>query len=276
MRSVYSSKDVTPKNLLSHVFNYLKNEIFRTSEFLYLWLPAYNYSAFTTKCADQSINTTDFGLAHLILTNTEEKLFDVFFDPVFSYIIYPGSGKRLNLNSDIYSPFSNNHPANLGSEDWLVFTKNAFQPSHLMNIEQRFFGDSHPYRYKKTFDIELINPSKLTKLEYWVRPRDSKFVEYRLKSLQNEAYGNMLPPLELLGEEKNLRSSLLQTTGNIIASTSQKKSLDRTPRVALIIGNSNYESSPLDNPVNDAELMQRTLEDKGFETILKLDDYDNF
>ena len=186
MRSVYSSKDVTPKNLLSHVFNYLKNEIFRTSEFLYLWLPAYNYSAFTTKCADQSINTTDFGLAHLILTNTEEKLFDVFFDPVFSYIIYPGSGKRLNLNSDIYSPFSNNHPANLGSEDWLVFTKNAFQPSHLMNIEQRFFGDSHPYRYKKTFDIELINPSKLTKLEYWVRPRDSKFVEYRLKSLQNE------------------------------------------------------------------------------------------
>ena len=43
------------------------------------------------------------------------------------------------------------------------------------------------------------------------------------------------------------------------------------PRVALIIGNSNYESSKLDNPINDAELMKKSLEDKGFQTIIKLD-----
>ena len=44
-----------------------------------------------------------------------------------------------------------------------------------------------------------------------------------------------------------------------------------SPRIALIIGNSNYQSSKLDNPINDAELMKKSLEDKGFQTILKLD-----
>ena len=41
---------------------------------------------------------------------------------------------------------------------------------------------------------------------------------------------------KLLGEEKNLRSSLLQTTGNIIASTSQKKALDRIAEMGLANG----------------------------------------
>ena len=41
---------------------------------------------------------------------------------------------------------------------------------------------------------------------------------------------------KLLGEEKNLRSSLLQTTGNIIASTSQKKSLDKIAEMGLANG----------------------------------------
>lgn len=40
----------------------------------------------------------------------------------------------------------------------------------------------------------------------------------------------------LLGEEKNLRSSLLQTTGNIIASTSQKKALDQIAQMGLTNG----------------------------------------
>ena len=38
---------------------------------------------------------------------------------------------------------------------------------------------------------------------------------------------------KLLGEEKNLRSSLLQTTGNIIASTQQKTALDEIARMGL-------------------------------------------
>lgn len=42
-------------------------------------------------------------------------------------------------------------------------------------------------------------------------------------------------------------------------------------RVALVIGNASYKSSPLRNPINDATLMARTLEDAGFEVSLLTD-----
>ena len=42
-------------------------------------------------------------------------------------------------------------------------------------------------------------------------------------------------------------------------------------RVALVIGNSAYETAPLANPVNDARLMAKTLESTGFEVIEILD-----
>lgn len=43
-------------------------------------------------------------------------------------------------------------------------------------------------------------------------------------------------------------------------------------RIALVIGNSNYtQSNPLPNPVNDANLMAKTLEDAGFEVTKLLD-----
>ena len=38
-------------------------------------------------------------------------------------------------------------------------------------------------------------------------------------------------------------------------------------RLALIIGNATYKSSPLSNPVNDARLMDKVLKDAGFTTI---------
>jgi hypothetical protein len=39
-------------------------------------------------------------------------------------------------------------------------------------------------------------------------------------------------------------------------------------RLALVIGNARYSSSPLSNPVNDAELIYRTLRDLGFDAKL--------
>ena len=39
-------------------------------------------------------------------------------------------------------------------------------------------------------------------------------------------------------------------------------------RLALVIGNSNYDKGPLDNPVNDALLMAQTLEVLDFDVIL--------
>jgi uncharacterized caspase-like protein len=40
-------------------------------------------------------------------------------------------------------------------------------------------------------------------------------------------------------------------------------------RLALVIGNSNYESSPLRNPVNDASDMALALQRAGFTVVLK-------
>jgi len=40
-------------------------------------------------------------------------------------------------------------------------------------------------------------------------------------------------------------------------------------RIALVIGNSGYASSPLKNPVNDARAMARTLRSLGFEVIAR-------
>ena len=47
------------------------------------------------------------------------------------------------------------------------------------------------------------------------------------------------------------------------------KKMKNEKRVALIIGNSAYDNSPLKNPVNDAKLMNETLKKLGFETIVK-------
>ena len=38
-------------------------------------------------------------------------------------------------------------------------------------------------------------------------------------------------------------------------------------RIALVIGNSDYENAPLKNPVNDAALMASTLKGVGFEVM---------
>src|SRR5690349_4037121 len=45
----------------------------------------------------------------------------------------------------------------------------------------------------------------------------------------------------------------------------------RTPKVALIIGNSHYKAAPLKNPANDARAIADTLLKLGFEVTEKLD-----
>jgi hypothetical protein len=50
-----------------------------------------------------------------------------------------------------------------------------------------------------------------------------------------------------------------------LSSTSSEK------RVALVIGNSNYQTAPLRNPVNDANLVAATLREIGFDVIARTD-----
>src|SRR5215510_5516242 len=45
----------------------------------------------------------------------------------------------------------------------------------------------------------------------------------------------------------------------------------KTKRIALVIGNSDYKTSPLSNPVNDAKDMAQLLRELGFEVIYKQD-----
>lgn len=56
----------------------------------------------------------------------------------------------------------------------------------------------------------------------------------------------------------------------LIAATTTAASAN-TSRLALIIGNANYQEAPLRNPVNDASDMAETLKKLDFEVILKLD-----
>ena len=46
---------------------------------------------------------------------------------------------------------------------------------------------------------------------------------------------------------------------------------DVQKRIALVIGNKSYADLPLKNPVNDAQAMAQTLQNLGFEVILKTD-----
>ena len=50
-------------------------------------------------------------------------------------------------------------------------------------------------------------------------------------------------------------------------SVTSAKPIDSERRVALVIGNGDYKSNPLKNPVNDARAMGRTLSTLGFEVI---------
>src|ERR671939_1161894 len=56
-----------------------------------------------------------------------------------------------------------------------------------------------------------------------------------------------------------------QTRGINLSSANSEK------RVALVIGNSRYESAPLRNPVNDANLVAATLRELGFDVIARTD-----
>ena len=67
----------------------------------------------------------------------------------------------------------------------------------------------------------------------------------------------------------------LLVTFSLMARTSDKgmlrKEMQTEQRIALVIGNSDYESRPLRNPVNDANAMGAALRQCGFQVIEKTD-----
>lgn len=61
-------------------------------------------------------------------------------------------------------------------------------------------------------------------------------------------------------QDRQIRRNPERATGAVSAES----------RLALVIGNSNYETGPLRNPANDAKAMTKTLRELGFEVIEKV------
>ena len=70
---------------------------------------------------------------------------------------------------------------------------------------------------------------------------------------------------------KNKAQKTVQTSDVDRGVAVVEKNRDSRKRVALVIGNSNYYSSPLKNPANDAHAMASALRRLGFEVVEKTD-----
>ena len=102
-----------------------------------------------------------------------------------NYVVETISDRNyLKSNRSLFKPF-NNPKEFLKDNDIIAFTKNAFEPSHLMEIENILFEDDHPYRYNKIFEFTNYD-GKQIKFNYMVRPRDERLTEYDLERIKNE------------------------------------------------------------------------------------------
>jgi uncharacterized caspase-like protein len=68
-----------------------------------------------------------------------------------------------------------------------------------------------------------------------------------------------------------MRLLLRKTTASAVLVALLIPALTVHARIALVIGNSNYAQSPLDNPANDAKAIAQALRDAGFEVDLLTD-----
>ena len=146
-----------------------------------LLIPAFNYQPFATKKINTKEIHTKFAFASIILTSKAKAKIDIVYDPVFSYISYPGTGEIIGNENTIYKPF-NDPKKFLDDEDIIGFTKNAFEPSHLMEIENKIFGQDHPYRYNKMFVFTNFDQRQV-KFHYMVRPKDDRLTVYDLNTI---------------------------------------------------------------------------------------------
>jgi len=81
---------------------------------------------------------------------------------------------------------------------------------------------------------------------------------------------------DFLGHTRPIRIQLpVGTTAVIIAKAillgAQAADQRQPRRVALVIGNSSYQTAPLRNPKSDAEAITKSLESVGFEVTMRLD-----
>lgn len=158
-------------------------------------IPAFDYTPFNNPNISVSQNNTSFALARRIFKFLSRDKFDIYWDPVFSLISYPGTGKTLNHNENNYFPFVSGSTI-LNKNSFLIFTKDAFQLSNIMQAEIEYFNDKHPYRRSKKFIFNNLDLNKKIEFNYWVRPRN-ELANYDLNNLYNLLIKNEIAkPLE--------------------------------------------------------------------------------
>lgn len=158
-------------------------------------IPAFDYTAFNNPNISVSQNNTSFALARKIFKFLSRDKFDLYWDPVFSLISYPGTGKTLNDKENNYYPFVSG-PTILNNNSFLIFTKDAFRLSNIMQAEIQYFKDKHPYRRSKKFTFNNLDLNKKIEFNYWVRPRN-ELANYDLNNLYNLLIKNKIAkPLE--------------------------------------------------------------------------------
>lgn len=128
--------------------------------------------------------------------------------------------------------------------------------------------------------VKKENHENIHYLEGVIFDRDPKFrdlnaKDFRLKKnspyiskgLNNSYIGAYEPITEKMADKpKPVKNTVVVPTPKPVENTAV---IPKTKRLALLIGNANYETSPLKNPVNDATDIASALRNYGFETTLR-------
>jgi len=112
------------------------------------------------------------------------------------------------------------------------------------------------YQAQKALKVRGYDPGKPDGL--W-----GKSTESAIKHFQVD---NDLPVTGKLDEQTKAKLGIVSTARSV-----KRNQPEKERRIALVIGNSDYKSSPLINPVNDAQDMAAALINLGFEVIHKQD-----
>ena len=184
LRDIYSDLNTPNTELvLDNILNLIENNLGINKKSILLNIPSFDYTPFQNLTCSIKENKTLFALARKIQKDIPDTKYDIFWDPVFKIISYPGAGNSFNIKKDLYFPFFKGSTL-LDNNSFLVFTEDAFQLSNIMQIEIEFFKDHHPYRKKKIFNFYNSELNKQIKYYYWVRPRND-LANYDLEKLKN-------------------------------------------------------------------------------------------
>ena len=136
--------------------------------------------------------------------------------------------------------------------------------------EQIAFYETGELEIKRIFKDDLLNGEEIT---FYKSGNIRSKVNYENNLLQGERVfyyesGEVLSRINLIDNLKQGEQTYYLKSGVIDYTVlyQDDKKVDR--RIALVIGNADYQKGPLENPINDAILIAESLNKLGFEVLL--------